>query len=171
MDQDANPRLLKTWTEWTDAVRRYRQGRRFPDPRRSFAEPRRSLYLLIRTQTNHEGATFTSAWHQFTRGLEGQPVETLGEGQDAWDIPFGNFQVYVPRPTSTDSGIDLLGVANALEERTFDLRHGSEERARDRLDVYGLEPVAVAAEAEGRDRLARQGSERLRTTTRSPDLA
>ena len=155
MDHDANTRPFKTWTEWTDAVRRYRQGRQFPDPRRSFAQPRRSPYLLTRTQTDHEGATFTSAWHQFTRGLEGQPVETFGEGQDARDIPFGNFQVYVPRPTSPDSGIDLLGVASALEERTFDLRHGSEEQARDRLDVYGLGPVAVAAEAEDRDQLAR----------------
>ena len=60
-------------------------------------------------------------------------------------------------PQSTPSGnseTDLLGIASALEERTFAIRHGSEQQARDRLDVYELAPVA--AEIEDRDKLVRQ---------------
>ncbi len=117
--------------------------------------PRRTRYLVTRAQTDHEGATFISVWHQFTRGLEGQPVEMFGEGVDARDIPFGNFQIYVPRSTPPGNReTDLLGIASALEERTFAIRHGSEQQARDRLDVYELAPVA--AEIEDRDKLVRQ---------------
>ncbi len=163
MDQDetidTRTHTFKSWSEWTEALRRHPQPapppKGVPYPSLQMYWPRRTPYLVTRAQTDHEGATFISAWHQFTRGLEGQPVEMFGEGADARDIPFGNFPIYVPQSTpSGNSETDLLGIASALEERTFAIRHGSEQQARDRLDVYELAPVA--AEMEDRDKLVRQ---------------
>ncbi len=159
---DTRTHTFQSWTEWTEALRRHRSRSRHPlgisYSALQLHWPRRTRYIVAKAQTDHEGATFISAWHQFTRGLEGQPVETFGEGDDARDLPFGNFQIYVPRPTVTSGNTktDLLDIATALEEKTFEIRHGAEQQARDRLDVHGLGPAPAADEIEDRDKLARQ---------------
>jgi hypothetical protein len=77
-----------------------------------------------------------SAWHQYTRGLEGQPPETFGEGDEARDMPWVSFQVYVPSPKTRSSSSSRQG---DLKTKTFEICHSGEARAENRLDVYGID--------------------------------
>ncbi len=149
---------FKTWAAWCDTLHRYRRGEDVIDPRLS--RPGHRHYLVTRTletgseeeQQQEDGGSVpcVSAWHQYTRGLEGQPPEAFGEGDGTWDMPWVGFQVYVPWPatrSSSSSQGDLAAIASALETKTFKIRHGDEISARNRLDVYKIN-VFVAEMAD-----------------------
>lgn len=159
------------WSDWCDALHRYKNsGRQTLYPRHAVPNMRKFLVTKIAQdiESQHpqhqpaqqkdddgngndwgdagdlvDALPCVSAWHQYTRDLEGQPPEKFGEGDGARDSPWVTFQIYVP--WREEAGLDeLISVAGALEVKTFEIRHGEETAARDRLDVYGVKAEDMA---------------------------
>ncbi|KAH6630281.1 hypothetical protein B0J18DRAFT_95959 [Chaetomium sp. MPI-SDFR-AT-0129] len=167
------------WSDWCDAMRRYKEnGGMTRYPRHSIPRIRKFLVTKIAQDIEsqhpqHQPAQqqdddgngndsggdagdlvdaslpCVSVWHQYTRDLEGQPPEKFGEGDRTRESPWITVQIYVP--WREEAGLDeLVSVAGALEVKTFVIRHGDETAARDRLDVYGVREELMAAISGGR---------------------
>ncbi|KAK4145299.1 uncharacterized protein C8A04DRAFT_26804 [Dichotomopilus funicola] len=157
------------WCDWCDAMRRYKEnGGMTRYPRHSIPRIRKFLVTKIAQDIESQHPQHQPAQQQDDDGNGNDSGGDAGDLVDA-SLPC----IYVP--WREEAGLDeLVSVAGALEVKTFDIHHGDETAARDRLDVYGVREEFMAAISGGRaggageddgtalDRMARRVAEDTR---------